>query len=130
MTLDDLPACLCGACKYRSGGATLGSRLSSQWFICEACGRPHLVLSREATVLLCPTALTSEFPQEGLDYINGALDVTMRAYDAAAQSVRQAMERVEWDLRLDLLGLPRGTKIEFGGEPRGRVLVRPDGSLV
>lgn len=135
----DLPACICGAHTYQAGGGHFGGNGSSQWFTCEACGRQCIVISHYMTVLVLPTTApvrakgTMAFPQDGFDYINGALDITMRAYGAEVEAVRKAVDKAEWDLSCDLLGLPRGTKIELRQAPpgvSGRYMRRPDGSEV
>jgi hypothetical protein len=122
----DLPWCICLAHDYCSGGGQFGGERSSQWFTCEACGRPLLLVSHYMTALLIPKRAVTEFPQEGIDYVNGPLDVTMRAYKVAVEEVREAAERAEWDIFCDMRGYPRGTKVGHGvrGE---RCLCHPDG---
>lgn len=141
MLPESLRSCVCTAHSYRSRGAHFGSRLSSQWFTCVACGRPCLVLTCYMTVLLFPTEIIWErdedsvargaFPQEGLDYINGPLDITVRAYAAAVETARHAADRADWALHCELLGIPRDSTIEFRKtEPTGRIFQRPDGTEV
>lgn len=146
----DLPGCICTAHNYRPGGASFGGNGSSQWFTCQACGRPCLVISRHMTVLIFPTEAVLEtvpeedrcppprgdgkservaFPQNGLDYVNGALDITMRTYGAAVEAARAAVAQADWALCCELLGIPHNSKIERTME-HGRHMQRPDGSKI
>lgn len=129
MTHDNLPVCRCGVRSYRPGGGQMGPNGSSQWHTCEACGRPSVKISHYMTVLACPTDPVTEFPKEGLDYLNGPLDVTMRAYGKAVEEVRQAIDKAGWNLFCDMNGLPLGTKVDHNAEHQ-RCLRRPDGSEV
>lgn len=133
MMPEDLPACLCGDRVYNPGGGQFGGGHSSQWFTCRACRRECIVVTHYMSVLVFPTVAVSgkEFPQEGLDYINGPLDITMRAYGKAIEQARVAIDESEWDLHCDLNGIPHGTVYKSKRvEPYARYLERPDGSEV
>jgi hypothetical protein len=91
------------------------------------------------TVAVCPTEASADllafdegrFPQAGMEWLNGPLQVTLRAYDEAVEAVRLAVDKAEWELRCDFLGLPRGTKVQYAvAPPYEKYLRRPDGSDV
>lgn len=107
MLAEQLPACLCGQNRWASGGGRFGGELSSEWFTCEQCRRPALLLMHGGgTALLQPVAECAEFPKETDGYLNEKLLAFWRTRSAQREQIRKRMS-AEFDARLrEKFGLP------------------------
>lgn len=107
MLAEQLPACLCGQHRWAPGGGHFGGELSSEWFTCEQCRRPALLLMHGGgTALLQPAAECAAFLKETDEYLNEKLLAFWRTRSAQREQIRERMS-AEFDARLhEKLGLP------------------------
>ena len=130
MLNDQVPECYCGKKSFEAGGGSFGGNGSTQWFTCKNCHRPVLIIFRDHMgVLIQPRELLEEISGEGFDYINGPLHVTMCAYGTLVEDVHEIARKAARHLNLEMLGLPRETKIVALAPDYKRVLQAPDGTF-
>ncbi len=109
MLPEQLPNCACGNHNWKSGGASFGGPIDSQWFTCSNgdCGRPALLLSnRSGFILLQPAGDLREFNDIKLnEWINSVLLPTWLDFDARLAETLKPIELAHRHKLCDQLGL-------------------------
>lgn len=112
MMPEQAPTCLCGMQQWNPGVSTFSTRLQSQWFACNHCGRPAIYIGNGGgNAFIISTNGDGEFPKDGLDWINSILLLVWRDVQERLTTARDVIEDESWDAFCEREDLPQGTKI-------------------
>lgn len=112
MMPDQAPKCICGTKQWNSGGASISPLLQSQWFTCNNCSRPALNISNGGGhAFIIPTESNGEFPEDGMEWVNGTLLITLRDVQERLTKARDVIEEAACKDFCESEGLPHESKM-------------------